>query len=1100
MRHYCGAQLAKSEDGENGKLENGNSLRLNGEGHNWPCGFCREKQERGHLKQDSRSPAIANDQSHFVSGLYIGVMFLCFVLGFPPPSGDLSVDINSYDRGSQEEGTADRAQEDVSCGLNGQLHRSSLEAPVTGVHQLYKVTENSLEKSHYSCDRDIVRDIEIMETADGQEAKDNSSQNLVESLNEGNQTSCSGDDEINAQVWEPPEAEDAEDELESTVACNDDEFGDGTKWGKPSSLSCCRDEGTGSYGFKDEKQKEMEEVANGKFKVIVSQLLKTAVLLSSSQGLVFKKRAAHKHMPTNYRNPRLLLIQGVLGHSSSGLSSFKSMDLEKDNMKSLMDMIEMCHPNVILVEKSVSRDVQESILSKGITLVYDMQLHRLERVARYTGSPILSSDTLAGQKLKQCGSFHVEKFLEEHAGLGEGGKQPSKTLVFIEGCPSRLGCTILLKGSHSDELKRIKYVVQIAVIMAYHLILETSFLVDWKMMFSTVILPGARDQYSSALGTGDSSVPSVEESVAKSGPSTVDIPISNGFNEEASLKKVIGNSFPLSFSVPYQSLANYFCFNGKEANDRSTEEVPVLETLEASNHCDLASKDGSNEEKLLDGRPPQSLSCSKPVDRGNDVNNNVQVQNKDGVNAVLDSQSILVLVSSWNALRETICDQSRFYHIMFYGNFDVPLGKFLQDNLLNQGSQCTTCGELPEAHFYYYAHHNKQLTIRVKWLLNLLPGEAEGKIWMWSRCGPLAAMFKNSPVTTYTVSLPPQKLEFSHRYDGLKREFENVHLKGRSLFSGIKDILKELRSQFEGSNLNLRGSLKEFSDIEDMLKEESSEFEASINYAGNKDMADYKFLSLNRLLWELLLESCIWERRLHSLLLPDHSLFCTGVKGIAVDGAFQESRVRDHLVRSSLAEDVERSSMDGLSMNRSPSPESFVKVKPNSSHSGDSSCQVDNIAFSGDLEAERTIPIASDIGNSDFVVDSGASRKVTPLHSVVSSLENSRGWFWMPFSEIRQIYMEDLERGFMPKFQSISSYIQERISAAFQLISEEGPRLHIPLGTDNYIVRDYDGELSSIIACALAVLKDIPVTWEFFNDDSRKEVAHQLIQLIVYIS
>ncbi|KAF2297462.1 hypothetical protein GH714_023871 [Hevea brasiliensis] len=1053
---YCGAQLPKSEDGENGKLENGNSLRLNGEGHNWPCGFCREKQERGHLKQDSRSPALpmisptslsSSDRS--VSG-----------------SSDLSVDINSYDRGSQEEGTADRAQEDVSCGLNGQLHRSSLEAPVTGVHQLYKMTENSLEKSHYSCDRDIVRDIEIMETTDGQEAKDNSSQNLVESLNEGNQTSCSGDDEINAQVWEPPEAEDAEDELESTVACNDDEFGDGTKWGKPSSLSCCRDEGTGSYGFKDEKQKEMEEVANGKFKVIPDAI--------DGKGMDPVGNVKVKCIATgsrNERNPRLLLIQGVLGHSSSGLSSFKSMDLEY-------------------------------ILSKGITLVYDMQLHRLERVARYTGSPILSSDTLAGQKLKQCGSFHVEKFLEEHAGLGEGGKQSSKTLVFIEGCPSRLGCTILLKGSHSDELKRIKYVVQIAVIMAYHLILETSFLVDWKMMFSTVILPGARDQYSSALGTGDSSVPSVEESVAESGPSTVDIPISNGFNEEVSHNLNMGLE---GNSISY-SLANYFCFNGKEANDRSTEEVPVLETLEASNHCDLVSKDGSDEEKLLDGRPPQSLSCSKPVDRGNVVNNNVQVQNKDGVNAVLDSQSILVLVSSRNALRETICDQSRFYHIMFYRNFDVPLGKFLQDNLLNQGSQCTTCGELPEAHFYYYAHHNKQLTIRVKWLLNLLPGEAEGKIWMWSRCGkckhqngvrkctkrilvstaaqclsfgkflelsfsqhssagrlsgcghsletdflyffglgPLAAMFKNSPVTTYTVSLPPQKLEFSHRYDGLKREFENVHLKGRSLFSGIKDILNELRSQFEGSNLNLRGSLKEFSDIEDMLKQESSEFEMSGTTNGRNEGTKTVLENSSGYLKDILIKSIEANEFL--------------IEGIAVDGAVQESRVRDHLVRSSLAEMLK----------------------------GDSSCQVDNIAFSGDLEVERTIPIASDIGNSDFVVDSGASRKVTPLHSVVSSLENSRGWFWMPFSEIRQIYMEDLERGFMPKFQSISSYIQERISAAFQLISEEGLRLHIPLGTDNYIVRDYDGELSSIIACALAVLKDIPVTWEFFNDDSRKE-------------
>lgn len=53
-----------------------------------------------------------------------------------------------------------------------------------------------------------------------------------------------------------------------------------------------------------------------------------------------------------------------------------------------------------------------------------------------------------------------------------------------------------------------------------------------------------------------------------------------------------------------------------------------------------------------------------------------------------------------------------------------------------QRSQCTTCGELPEAHFYYYAHHHKQLTIQVKRLPEgkHLPGEAEGKLWMWSRC------------------------------------------------------------------------------------------------------------------------------------------------------------------------------------------------------------------------------------------------------------------------------------------------------------------------------------------------------------------------------
>lgn len=102
----------------------------------------------------------------------------------------------------------------------------------------------------------------------------------------------------------------------------------------------------------------------------------------------------------------------------------------------------MYHPNVILVEKSVSRDIQESILAKGMTLVFDMKLHRLERVSRCIGSPILSVEIAIGQKLRQCESFHIERFVEEHDVCNEGGKKPSKTLMFLEGCPSRLGCTV----------------------------------------------------------------------------------------------------------------------------------------------------------------------------------------------------------------------------------------------------------------------------------------------------------------------------------------------------------------------------------------------------------------------------------------------------------------------------------------------------------------------------------------------------------------------------------------------------------------------------------------------------------------------------------
>lgn len=49
-------------------------------------------------------------------------------------------------------------------------------------------------------------------------------------------------------------------------------------------------------------------------------------------------------------------------------------------------------------------------------------------------------------------------------------------------------------------------------------------------------------------------------------------------------------------------------------------------------------------------------------------------------------------------------------------------------------------------------------------------------IFMIRRLGPMVAMFKNSPIMTYTVSVPPVKLPFcnSIRQDWFAKEIENV--------------------------------------------------------------------------------------------------------------------------------------------------------------------------------------------------------------------------------------------------------------------------------------------------------------------------------------
>jgi len=131
-------------------------------------------------------------------------------------------------------------------------------------------------------------DAEIVGNGDMQEAKDNGYESDGLDNNEQTGMACTYRDELDALVWVPPEAEDQEYDVEGSVVNyddddDDDECGDGTKWGKPSSLSSTGDEGSGSYRFREEKQKAMDEVMNGKFKALVGQLLRSVGVSSTGE-------------------------------------------------------------------------------------------------------------------------------------------------------------------------------------------------------------------------------------------------------------------------------------------------------------------------------------------------------------------------------------------------------------------------------------------------------------------------------------------------------------------------------------------------------------------------------------------------------------------------------------------------------------------------------------------------------------------------------------------------------------------------------------------------------------------------------------------------
>jgi uncharacterized membrane protein YgcG len=69
----------------------------------------------------------------------------------------------------------------------------------------------------------------------------------------------------------------------------------------------------------------------------------------------------------------------------------------------------------------------------------------------------------------------------------------SRTLMVFEGCPRPLGCTVLLRGGDAGELAKVKRALQLAVLTAYHLVLEGAFLAEEMALAAAALAPpGAR--------------------------------------------------------------------------------------------------------------------------------------------------------------------------------------------------------------------------------------------------------------------------------------------------------------------------------------------------------------------------------------------------------------------------------------------------------------------------------------------------------------------------------------------------------------------------------------------------------------------------------
>jgi len=112
-------------------------------------------------------------------------------------------------------------------------------------------------------------------------------------------------------------------------------------------------------------------------------------------------------------------------------------------MKAIIAKIESLRPNVLLVEKSASSYAQQYLLEKEISLVLNVKRSLLDRIARCTGAVLCPSlDSISTARLGHCELFRTERVLEQHEAGNQSNRKPSRTLMYFEGCPRRLGCTV----------------------------------------------------------------------------------------------------------------------------------------------------------------------------------------------------------------------------------------------------------------------------------------------------------------------------------------------------------------------------------------------------------------------------------------------------------------------------------------------------------------------------------------------------------------------------------------------------------------------------------------------------------------------------------
>ncbi|KAJ3173677.1 1-phosphatidylinositol-3-phosphate 5-kinase [Geranomyces variabilis] len=433
-------------------------------------------------------------------------------------------------------------------------------------------------------------------------------------------------------------------------------------------------------------------------------------------GVVCTKNVAHKKMLRTINQPKIMLLTFALEYQrveNQFLSLEPLLSQEREHLKILVSRVVALQPDIVLVEKTVSRLALEYFLESNVAVAYNVKPSVIEAIARCTRADIIASvDKLALEpKLGTCETFSIKTYMND---LIPGYR---RTYLFFSGCPKELGCTIVLRGGTRAQLAKIKQIADLMAFVVYNLKLETFLFRDQFAMEPST----EEGQSGQLLVEGGAESGAGQKKAAEITPFTCAIrPY-----EETILSASPNVKFPLPYLLmrlkeEEQQMAN--------PSKKSMSEKAKQETKKDSDSMPSEGDEREYIRSILD----QSGGWLASIETRAGINN--LLENASSLSP-FGHQSIMVLYSNVCAATSIPCQPPEQHTIEYYRGTDMTLGQYLEELCSNAELLCPAklCDRKMLMHFRSYAHGQGRVNVVIEEFAAPVQG-MEDVILMWSFC------------------------------------------------------------------------------------------------------------------------------------------------------------------------------------------------------------------------------------------------------------------------------------------------------------------------------------------------------------------------------